>query len=333
MMKTLFLVVVAALLLIPEKAHAQAPASASPVLTEWDVPWAETRPRDPIAGADGRVWFVGQRADYVAILDPETGDFERIELPEGAGPHNVILDDDGHAWYAGNRAQHIGRIDRDSHEITRFDMPDERLRDPHTMIFGPTGHLWFTAQGGNHIGRLDPNTGNVDVIAVPTERSRPYGLVMGADGTPWAVLFGTNKLASINPETLELTEHVLPHEEIRPRRLGITSDGRVWYVDYATGRLGAFHPGTGEVAEWQTPGGESSQPYAMAIDDRDRIWFVESGVSPNMFVGFDPVAESFIDGVPVESDGGTVRHMIFDAASRLVWFGTDTNTIGRAQLD
>lgn len=331
-MKPFLVLIFAALLLVPEETVAQAPAANTPVLTEWDVPWEETRPRDPIAGADGRVWFVGQRADYVAILDPETGAFDRIELPEGAGPHNVILDNDGHAWYAGNRDMHIGRIDAGSHEITRFDMPDERLRDPHTMIFGPTGHLWFTAQGGNHIGRLDPASGDVDVIAVPTERSRPYGLVMGADGTPWAVLFGTNKLASIDPETLELTEHVLPRDEIRPRRLGITSDGSIWYVDYATGQLGRFNPESGDVTEWATPGGAGSRPYAMAVDDRDRVWFVESGVSPNMFVGFDPATESFFDGVPVESDGGTVRHMIFEPTTRTIWFGTDTNTIGRAQL-
>ena len=31
-------------------------------IREWTVPWANTRPRDPIVDAEGRVWFVGQRA-------------------------------------------------------------------------------------------------------------------------------------------------------------------------------------------------------------------------------------------------------------------------------
>jgi len=32
------------------------------------------------------------------------------------------------------------------------------------------------------------------------------------------------------------------------------------------------------------------------------------------------------------SGGGTVRYMIFDPKTRLIWFGTDVNTIGRAQV-
>jgi len=331
-MKSLLLVLgLATLLLAQPQAHAQ-PSDAPATISEWAVPWADTRPRDPIVAADGRVWFVGQRADYVAWLDPEAGSFERIDLPEGAGPHNVILDAEGSPWYAGNRAMHIGRIDPATGEITRFDMPDDRLRDPHTMIFGPTGHLWFTAQGGNHIGRLDPATGYVDVIEVPTERARPYGIVIAADGTPWAVLFGTNKLASVNPETLALTEHTLPREDARPRRLELTSDGGVWYADYAGGYLGRFDPVSGGVEEWATPGGGSSRPYALVVDDRDRVWIAESGPDPNVLVAFDPATASFSDPLPIESGGGTVRHMIFDSASRSIWFGTDTNTIGRATL-
>jgi len=32
-----------------------------PTLEEWQVPWLESRPRDPYVAPDGRVWFVGQR--------------------------------------------------------------------------------------------------------------------------------------------------------------------------------------------------------------------------------------------------------------------------------
>ena len=81
-----------------------------PKLDEWEVPWAESRPRDPYVGPDGRVWFVGQRTSYAAVLDPETGDFKQCDLDE-AGPHNLIVDADGTVYYAGNRASHIGKLD------------------------------------------------------------------------------------------------------------------------------------------------------------------------------------------------------------------------------
>ena len=65
-----------------------------PAVDEWEVPWAESRPRDPYVGPDGRVWFVGQRTSYAAVLDPETGDFKQCDLDD-AGPHNLIVDTDG----------------------------------------------------------------------------------------------------------------------------------------------------------------------------------------------------------------------------------------------
>jgi len=80
------------------------------------------------------------------------------------------------------------------------------------------------------------------------------------------------------------------------------------------------------------PGRSESRPYGMAVDDADRIWFVETGIQPNRFVGFDPENEEFFSRVEVESGGGTIRHMYFDAETNSVWFGTDANTVGRAVL-
>ena len=34
----------------------------------------------------------------------------------------------------------------------------------------------------------------------------------------------------------------------------------------------------------------------------------------------------------VESGGGTIRHMYFDAETNSIWFGADTNTVGQAKL-
>jgi virginiamycin B lyase len=70
----------------------------------------------------------------------------------------------------------------------------------------------------------------------------------------------------------------------------------------------------------------------MAVDDRDRIWIVETGVSPNRFVGFDPATEAFFAATAIASGGGSVRHMTHDPRTRSIWFGTDTNTLGRARL-
>ena len=61
-------------------------------IREWLVPWQNSRPRDPYVDSSGRVWFVGQADHYVANLQPETGEFNRVDLEPGTGPHNLIVD-------------------------------------------------------------------------------------------------------------------------------------------------------------------------------------------------------------------------------------------------
>lgn len=146
------------------------PAADTVLIREWQVPWEQSRPRDPIVDGAGKVWFVGQRGNYLAMLDPASGEFRRHDLPERALPHNVVVGPDGDLWYAGN--------------------------------------------GDAHIGRMDP----------------------------------------------------------------------------------------------------------------------ETGAEPNRFVGFDPASERFLPGAAVPSGGGTVRHMVFHAPTRAIWFGADTNTVGRAMV-
>ena len=145
-------------------------------------------------------------------------------------------------------------------------------------------------------------------------------------------MFGSNLIATIDPNTMTLRQIETPNPASRIRRIVITSDGAVWYVDYQQGALGRYEPATGNIREWPAPSAGGSRPYGMAVDDRDRIWFVETGPSPNVFVGFDTVSETFVVGSVIPSGGGSVRHMVYDQARQSVWFGTDTNMLGRASL-
>jgi virginiamycin B lyase len=303
-------------------------------IREWQVPYEESRPRDPFAESATSVWFVGQRTGYLANLNAATGEFTQVELKDGSGPHNLIVGTDGIVWYAGNRTRLIGRYDPKTGSIEEIMMPDEAARDPHTLIFDEDEeNIWFTVQGGNMMGRLNIESRKVDLIRSRTERSRPYGIKLAPDGSVWVVLFGSNKLAHINPETLRHDEIEIPRENARPRRLEVTDDGMVWYVDYAEGMLGRYHPGSGAFTEWQMPQGQGARPYGMASDSGGRLWMVATGVQPNVFLGFDPGSESFINATEVDSGGGTIRHMHYHETSGAVWFGTDTNYIGRAIVE
>src|SRR5687767_2782826 len=80
-------------------------------LKAWSTPWDGTRPRDPYADQKGNVWFVGQVGNYIARLDPKTGEFKRYEVEAGTHPHNLVVDAKGMVWFTGNRNGRIVRLD------------------------------------------------------------------------------------------------------------------------------------------------------------------------------------------------------------------------------
>lgn len=325
MLKTIMLVACGVVALAPEGVPA-------PDIREWTVPWEGTRPRDPFVDPKGRVWFVGQQGNYVAYLDPVTGRFERYEVDAGTHPHNLVVDGKGMVWFTGNRNARLVRLDPASRKLTNYPVPEPDVGDPHTMIFDRAGNAWFTAQQAGAVGRLEISSGKFRIWRTGSG-TRPYGIVADGGGRIWFDLFGTNELGAIDPKSMEVKRYPLP-DGARPRRIGVTSDGVVWYGDYARGYLGRLDPATGAVREFALPAGGRSLPYAMAVDDRDRVWIAETGVQPNRLVAFDPRREKFTDSVATEGGGdpNTIRHMVYHAATREIWFGTDRNTVGRLKV-
>lgn len=331
-------VVLAATVLLPALAAAQgsqaAPSAAAHDPKTWDVPYgADTRPRDPFADSTGRVWFVGQRGNYIAYLDSRSGEFRRFAIDSGTHPHNLVVED-GQVWFTGNRNGRLVKLDPATGALTTYRVP-EGVRDPHTMIFDArSGVAWFTAQRSGVIGRFDPETEQFRLWKTG-ERSNPYGVVVDSKGNAWVDLFGRNQIAMIDAKTEELRTYTLPNERARPRRIAITSDDQIFWGDYTRGYLGHLDPRTGAMTEYELPLKARALPYAMTTDHRDVVWVAQNGYDgiPATLVGFDPAQKRFIAEVPVgRAAPNTIRHMTFDPATRQIWFGTDQGAIGKISV-
>jgi virginiamycin B lyase len=280
----------------PEKPRPAAVLIAGPTqvsIKAWQVPTPGSRPHDPLATADGALWYSGQMANVLGRLDPKTGQFKEYALKTAhSGPHGLVEDRGGNIWYTGNTGALIGQLDPKTGANTEYPIPDPNVKDPHTLIFDQSGILWFTAQNANRIGRLDPKTGEIRLLTPPTPNSRPYGMAVNSKGTVFYVAFGSNRVGSVDPKTLAIREYTLPDPASRPRRITITSDDIVWYADFSRGYLGRLDTVTGQVREWQSPSGPRSQPYGISAIN-DVIWYSESGTKPNTVVRFDPKTAGF----------------------------------------
>jgi virginiamycin B lyase len=246
-------------------------------IKEWVLPTPGTRPHDPLAAADGTVWYTGHMGSLIGHLDP------------------------------GNFKGYIGKLDTKSGQFTEYKVGT--ARDPHTPLFDKNGTLWFTAQNSNMLGRLDPKTGAFKLAVVPTEHAAPYGMVFDSKGQLWFSEWQAPKLATVvNPETMELKEITLPNQGTRPRRIAIDSQDRIWISDYSRGYLGLYDTRTGATKEWPSPGGPRSQPYGITTLN-DVVWYAEGNTKPNALVRFDPKTEKF-QTFPIPSGGGVVRNMM-----------------------
>ncbi len=289
----------------PEAVIIQGPAKVS--FKEWVVPSLGSRPHDPLAAADGSIWWSGMFANVLGRLDPKTGAMKEYPLPKArSGPHGLVEDKTGNIWFTANQNTYVGKLDPKTGQVVEYPLP-EGVRGPHTPIFDQKGTLFFTTQSG-HVGRIIPSTGEMKVSATPSSGTYPYGIQVNSKGIPWFVDFRGNRVDSIDPVTMQITEYTLPSADARPRRIALTPDDVVWYTDFARGYLGRFDPVTKTTREFPSPGGRESEPYGIAYS-RGAIWYSESSVRPNTLVRFDPKTEKFQTWI-IPAGGGVVRNMM-----------------------
>jgi virginiamycin B lyase len=316
----------------PEKPAPQAvviQGSASVSFKEWVVPSLGSRPHDPLAAADGSIWWSGMFANVLGRLDPRTGQMKEfpIKTPR-SGPHGLVEDKAGNVWFTANQSTYVGKLDPKTGEVTEYPLP-QGTRGPHTPIFDQKGTLFFTLQSG-HVGRIIPSTGEMKVSATPSSGTYPYGIQVNSKGVPWYVDFRGNRVGSIDPVTMQIKEYTLPNADARPRRIVLTPDDVVWYTDFARGYLGRFDPATGMTKEYPSPGGRESQPYGITYS-RGAIWYSESSVRPNTLVRFDPKTEKFQTWI-IPAGGGVVRNMMPNRDGNLVLAESGLNRVALVEI-
>jgi virginiamycin B lyase len=271
----------------------------------YPVPAGE-HPHDVAPAADGKgVWYTGQRSGVLGLLDPTTGEVERVPLGEGSAPHGVIVGPDGNAWVTDGGLNAIVRVDAASMDVAVFPVPGPSA-NLNTAAFAGDGAIWFTGQAGI-VGRLDPAAGQIDIV--DAERGRgPYGIDSTPDGEIWFVSLAGSYLghARYAGGRIEIAVFDPPTADAGTRRVWSDSGGALWISEWNAGQVARFDPAGDDWKEWKLPG-DGSRAYAVYVDERDDVWL--SDFSANSLVRFDPDTESFAS-VPLPDSGAAVRQIL-----------------------
>ncbi|HJR62179.1 MAG TPA: carboxypeptidase regulatory-like domain-containing protein [Gemmatimonadaceae bacterium] len=302
-----------------------APIEPSPraVITEYAHPVAADLPHDLMLDASGKVVITGMFSHRMFVLDPASGVFTEVGIPEsGAGPRALDIDPDGIWWVLLGGVNKIGRYDPQSSRWTTY----ATGMYPHSIMRDARGRIWFNGhftRDPELIGSLDGATGAVETYEVPSTPEIaagagpiPYGLRVAPNGTVWGSELKGNRIFGYDPDTKRFSVHQMPTPHSGPRRFDIDADGRLWIPEYAGNALTRFDPATGRFRQYPLPI-RDALPYVVRVDRRGGTVWIGTGAADAM-LSFDPRAEQF-EVYPLPTRGALVRHLSIDPRTGAVW--------------
>ena len=301
-------------------------------IREWLVPWEKSEPSSPFVDTRGTVWFLSYRENFIANFSPASGQFNKYDMLHNVGPQTLIVDAARNIWFTARKGGQLARMNPATGQVETIEIPGRRSQDPYSLTNDAAGNVWFTLQGDSRVGIMRHTSADIETVELPGGRMRPAHMTIAPNGEAWTHSSNRSVLFGINPEDLVPRAVDLPNDKSRVSAITTTSDGAIWYADAALGLLGRYDPRVKSFAEWQLPGGDDSEPSAIASDRDDRIWIVESGQSPSRFVGFDTTRGSFLTVTEIPTGAGVVSSLHYNEAGGEIWFTTETNYIGRAKI-
>ena len=225
----------------------------------------------------------------------------------------------------------VAQTDTDP-ELTEWMVPyaQSTPRDP---MVAPDGRVWFVGQRGGYIGVLDPESG--DFHKYDTEGTRPHNLLVDPEGLVWYsgnAGESNRHIGVLDPSTGEITKHMIPNEAVRdPHTLVFDSQGDIWFTAQQANYIGKLSRETGEfrvVESLRIEGarrGNSSRPYGIVMDSRDRPWIAL--FNTNQIATVDP--ETF-ELKTFELPENALPRRIGITSDDILWYGDWTRgTLGR----
>lgn len=195
---------------------------------------------------DGILWFTGQNGIY-GRLDPETGDMQVFDAPEGEGPYGITATSDGEIWYVSLAGSHLAHIDRKTGKahVIEPPRPDQGAR---RVWSDSKGRLWISEWNSGYLSRYDPAAKAWGGWKLPGESPQAYAVYVDENDKVWVSDFMANAVLRFDPETEEFTSYPGsgPGAQVR-QILGRT--GEVWLPESGRDRLMVIRTGSPEGAQ------------------------------------------------------------------------------------
>ena len=225
------------------------------------------------------------------------------DLPDGAAPHDTLLDKAGNVWFSDFQHQFISKLDPKTGKVTRYPVPVSKPGFPTgslMLTMDKDGNIWEGMMGQAQIAMLDPKTEKVTIYLAPdwdkgdTRFTMIDALHSNVDGKLWTKTNGgpdpdhANKLYQFDLATKKFNEVLPPAGKRDIAAYGMVSDleNDVYGLDNNPNQRQIWRTSakTGETTyiDLLTGVGGARRGH---IDSQNRLWF--SQFHANRYARYD----------------------------------------------
>jgi len=254
---------------------------------------------------DGRLWITLALGNQLAGFDPETEEWQLVEVDEGYYPHTLRFDGRGRIWYTLAASNHLGMFDPATGEQRQIRLPARSWQENLALRMLPF-FLWLNRNFD--LGEVAAGEG----LTAPI----PYGVDVAPDGSIWLSQLNAHRIGRVDPDSFELEMIDTPFTG--PRRLRFDSQGQLWIPGFSSGLISRFDPETREFRTWPLPiePAGSETPYALHVNRKtDEVWIC--GTNSDTLIRFRPQTEEWTV-YPLPTRVTYTRELDFDDQGR-VW--------------
>jgi virginiamycin B lyase len=313
-------------------------------ITEYNLNWPSPNQGSTheLVINERHIYVSGQNMHQVAKCDYTGQVIDYFKMPDGSGPHGILLDKQGRLWVSLEFAGMVVQLNDEGKIVKKVDVhiyaqgaPKPINPAPHGIGLDADGEtIWFTGKRTSTVGKINPD-GSVEHFQLNNLAALPIFLSAGPDGTLWGTeLLGSAILNVSGDGTVR--EFTIPTPNSRPIAvIPDPSEPFMWFTEEAGAKVGKIDM-AGNITEFPVPALQRNDILAsLAFDYENNLWvqvYVDQNnpdpAGPDYLLKFDKsirkLTGSDVGGVPFSThtlpSRGTVMHRIKPDYAGNLWF-------------
>lgn len=303
------------------------------IITEYDLPRADSQPHDAVMDADGMVWYSDFGSQFIGKLDPKTGQAKEYATPvlkedEPHGSLEIEVAPDGTVWTAMMYQAGIVKFDPKTEKMTAYPIPKEWQSNStqESMVFpnhsDKDGYVWTNNQETHAIYRLNVKTGEYENMGVMKDAAgtqiSAYGMPSDHENGLYLLEFGGTSIGHFDPKTKVVEIFKTPTPGSKPRRGRVDEQDRLWFAEYGADRIGMFDPKTKKITEWKVPT-QWASPYDVVPTKNGDVW--TGSMLTDQVTRLNPKTGEMVDYLLPRKTN--IRRVFFDDTGNALWVGSN----------